>query len=96
MPVPFRECSLFAQKVNVSFIHFNITCKPCADGVTNFYSPCHAGCLEMIDLDKVDFEFDDDEMPEFDEDGISANKTEEKPKGAHDKQTNCDIYECQF
>lgn len=55
------------------------------DGVTNFYSPCHAGCLEMVDLDKVDFEFDDDEMPEFDEDGITANKTEEKPKGRKKK-----------
>jgi hypothetical protein len=45
----------------------------------------------MMDLDQVDFEFDD-EMPEFDEDGITVNKTEEKPKGAPENRMQIVIY----
>jgi len=50
------------------------------DGVTNFYSPCHAGCLEKVDLDAIDFEFDEDE------DENPSNKTEETPKGKNKKK----------
>eukprot|EP00092_Neocalanus_flemingeri_P037475 GFUD01040807.1.p1 GENE.GFUD01040807.1~~GFUD01040807.1.p1 ORF type:complete len:723 (+),score=131.38 GFUD01040807.1:150-2318(+) len=46
------------------------------DGVTNFYSPCHAGCLDSLDLDKV----------EMDDDWIPGNYTQEKTKGRKKKK----------
>merc|ERR1711931_134361 len=54
------------------------------DGVTNFYSPCQAGCQDMFTEDEEEFDIDNPDA-ESDADEKSVKKV--NPRGAKKKTT---------